>query len=111
MRRAFLALALAATVVAQEATTVAELFGARQQSDGKHVLVGGLIKGYSEQPDRTTFLLMDEGKLVSVYLPRKAGYANGEKAIVTGTFHMEKKLGGKVMTNVIEATHMEPAQE
>lgn len=104
-------LSLAALAGAQESTTVPELFNTRQQHDGKQVTLGGTIKGYSEKPDQTIFLLTDSGKIVSVFLPRKAGYSNGEKAIVTGTFFVEKKLGNQVMTNVVEATSIEPSQE
>lgn len=109
--RYLLLLLLTGLVLAQEATTVAELFDTRKAHDGKQVLLGGTIKSYAEKADRTVFLLTDEGKIVSVFYPKKAGYANNEKAIVTGTFYLEKKLGGKVMTNVLEATSITPSQE
>ena len=111
MRTLLITLLLTALALTQEATTVGDLFAARQKQDGHKVLLGGTIKSYSETAERTVFLLTDEGKMVSVFLPKKAGYKNGEKAIVTGTFYLEKKLGGKVMSNVIEATNIEPSQE
>ncbi|MCE7869244.1 hypothetical protein DYH09_02580 [bacterium CPR1] len=102
---------LMAAALAAETLTVPDLFAGREKYSGQEVLVGGTIKGYAEKPEQTSFLLFDSGKAVSVYLPRAAGYANNEKAIVRGTFHLEKKLGGRIFTNVIEATSIEPSQE
>lgn len=83
-----------------------ELMTDRKAYDGKIVTVTGTVKSYYEKEDFSSCLLFDNGKACSLYIPGKAGLANEQRARVTGTFWLAKKIGDRHFSNVVEVTEI-----
>ncbi len=102
-----LLVALLALAALAETTTLQALMADRPGFDAKTVTVTGTVKSYFEKDDYSSCLLFDNGKACSLYFTGRAGLANEQKVTVTGTFSLEKKLGTRNFSNVIEVTQVE----
>ena len=108
MRKALIAFSLTAIALA-DPLSMEQLMKDRQAQDGKVVTVTGLVKGYTEKDDSSSFLLMDGGKGCSVYAVGRKGLHNDQRVTVNGTFSLAKKLGTSNFSNVVEASDIQPA--
>lgn len=92
---------------------VGELMKSPAKYDKKVVSVTGKILQYQErvaktsQKPYTVFKLTDGKVTVNVYLRNRPAtkVKNGDKATVTGTFALEKKVGNNTFKNEIDASN------